>query len=649
VISLLRRLGVELAVILGVTAICVAATQWVSFLAMLENSLSDYRIATLSAPQPQSPDIVIVTITEDTLQMFPYRSPLDRHFIATLLDRLDQAGARAIGVDLLFDQPTEEEKDAELKATIRHLRAPLIIGYIGSGEGLDEDQQDYLTDFIPLEHRGYVTLLKDGIDSTVRRIYPGRRDRAGEFIAGFPLAIAHQVAPERHFEAEMIAWRGSPSNGSPPFAKYPAQTISVIPAALLKNKIVLVGADLTLTDRHRTPLAAISSGYNLMAGIEIHAHAIDQLLSGRRPEAMSLTGKIVFAALVSLLGVALAQFGMRLSVTLGLGISVVALIWVGGFVLFRRESIMIPLVLPTAALGGAWWVSGVQQNWRERRQKQFLKDAFSRYMSAELVNQLVADPGKLVLGGERREMSFLFTDVAGFTSLSERIEAGLLGKLLNSYFNGLCRIIIDEGGTVIDFVGDAVFAIFGAPLAQSDHATRAIQCTLKIKAFSEEFRQSEEASLWQWGETRIGAHSGFALVGNFGADLKFKYAPVGDAVNTASRIEGLNKYFGTTACLSETVQSSAHYDQVRPLGRCVLKGRVQPLGIFEPMTEDWRESPAGQGYLRAYALMADGRDGEALGCFEQLQHLSPDDRCIAFHVDRLRAGETGDLVILKDK
>jgi len=644
-----RRVGAELAVILGVTAICVAATQWVSFGEMVENSLSDYRIATLSAPQPQSPDVVIVTITEDTLQMFPYRSPLDRHFIATLLTRLDQAGARAIGVDLLFDQPTEEAKDDELKATIRHLRAPLIIGYIGSGEGLDEDQQDYLTDFIPLEHRGYVTLLKDGIDATVRRIYPGRRDRAGEFIAGFPLAIVRQVAPDRAFTAQTISWRGSPGNGSPPFAKYPAQTIGMIPAALLKDKIVLVGADLTLTDRHRTPMATISSGYNLMAGIEIHAHAIDQLLSGRRSGEMTLPAKIALAALVSLVGVALAQFGLRLSVTLGLGAAVVAGIWISGFVLFREESIMIPLVLPTAALGGAWWISGIQQNWRERRQKQFLKDAFSRYMSAELVNQLVADPGRLVLGGERREMSFLFTDVAGFTTLSETIEAGLLGKLLNSYFNGLCRIIIDEGGTVIDFVGDAVFAIFGAPLAQPDHAARAIQCALKIKDFSEEFRRSEEASLWHWGETRIGAHSGFALVGNFGADLKFKYAPVGDAVNTASRIEGLNKYFGTTACLSETVREAANYDQVRPLGRCVLKGRVQPLGVFEPMTEAWLASEAGQGYLAAYWLMADGQDSDALRCFEQLRESSPDDRCLAFHLDRLRSGETGDLVVLKDK
>jgi class 3 adenylate cyclase len=246
-------------------------------------------------------------------------------------------------------------------------------------------------------------------------------------------------------------------------------------------------------------------------------------------------------------------------------------------------------------------------------------------------------------------MSFLFTDVAGFTTLSETIEAGLLGKLLNSYFNGLCRIIIDEGGTVIDFVGDAVFAIFGAPLAQPDHAARAIQCALKIKDFSEEFRRSEEASLWHWGETRIGAHSGFALVGNFGADLKFKYAPVGDAVNTASRIEGLNKYFGTTACLSETVREAANYDQVRPLGRCVLKGRVQPLGVFEPMTEAWLASEAGQGYLAAYWLMADGQDSDALRCFEQLRESSPDDRCLAFHLDRLRSGETGDLVVLKDK
>jgi class 3 adenylate cyclase/CHASE2 domain-containing sensor protein len=644
-----RRVLGELVVVITVTAVTVGAVQWLPFVEMVENWLSDYRIATLTAPQPQSPDIVIVTITEDTVQQFPYRSPLDRHFVASILTLLDKAGARAIGVDLLFDQPTEDDKDEELRQVIRHLRAPLIIGVIGEPEGLDEDQVSYLADFVPLEHRGYVTLLKDGIDATVRRMYPGRTDSAGHFIPGFPLAIAAQIEPGRHFEALPISWRAGPGNGSPAFRKFPAHTLKMIPNDWFKGKIVLVGADLTLTDRHRTPMATIKSGYQLMAGIEIHAHALEQLLTGQEPPIMSLEGRIALALTLSLAGVGLARVGRGLVITIVMAACVIAAIWAAGFILYRTEGLMMPLVLPTAALGGAWWASEIQSNWREKRQKRFLKDAFSRYMSAELVNELIENPDKLVLGGERREMSFLFTDVAGFTSLSETVEPSVLGRMLNQYFNGLCGIIMSEGGTVIDFVGDAIFAIFGAPIAQPDHAARAIACVAKIQDFSTEFRQSDEPHQWQWGHTRIGAHSGSALVGNFGSDLKFKYAPVGDAVNTASRLEGLNKFFGTTTCLSEPLLAAADFKHVRPIGRCVMKGKTEPLGVFEPMSEMWRTSSSAQHYMTAYQRMAEGHDRDALKLFEQLQADNPDDGCVAFHIARLRAGETGDVVIMRDK
>jgi class 3 adenylate cyclase/CHASE2 domain-containing sensor protein len=641
-----RRLA-EILVVLLTAAAAVAITQWMPFVAMMENWLSDYRIATLSPPQPQSADIVIVTITEDTLQLFPYRSPLDRRFVASVLKALDNAGAKVIGVDLLFDQATEPAKDEELKATIQNLRTPLVIGIIGEQEGLNDDQQDFLADFVPTDRRAYVTLVKDGIDSTVRRMYPGRMDPNGTFIKGFPLVVLEKIG--HHCEAQTIAWRGPPGNGLPSFRKFPAHTLKLIPSELFKDKIVLVGADLTLTDRHRTPLATVSGGYSLIPGIEIHAHAIDQLLSGRNPETLSLANKFVFALAVSALGVLLAQLGLRLSINLSLAVALVAMIWISGFILFREKTIMIPLVMPTLALSGAWWATGIHGNWQEKRQKKFLTEAFSRYMSPDLVKELVAYPEKLALGGERREMTFLFSDVARFTTLSERIEPGILGSLLNGYFNGLCQIIIGEGGTVIDFVGDAVFAIFGAPIAQPDHAARAIACASRIHQYSEEFRKSDAASQWNWGETRLGVHTGFALVGNFGSDLKFKYAPVGDAVNTGSRLEGLNKYFGTTVCLSETAVAASGITLVRLLGRCVMKGKSEPISVYEPMPAEWFTSPAGIKYKNAYERMASGKTSEALTIFQEMAIEHPEDTSAKFHLSRLQNGATDDMVVMLDK
>ena len=172
-----RRLA-ELAIIVMTTAFSVSVTEWMPFVKMVENWLSDYRIATLSPLQPQSPNIVIVTITEDTLEQFPYRSPLDRHFLATVLKTLEGYGAKAIGIDILFDQATETDKDDELKQTLLNLRIPVVVGFIGEQEGLSENQREYLADFVPADFRGYVTLIKDGVDATVRQIYPGRTETA---------------------------------------------------------------------------------------------------------------------------------------------------------------------------------------------------------------------------------------------------------------------------------------------------------------------------------------------------------------------------------------------------------------------------------------------------------------------------------------
>jgi len=638
----------ELMVVVLTAAFAFGLSQWVPFVGMAENWLGDYRIATLTPAAPQSPEIVIVTITDETLAMFPYRSPVNRHFLSDLFKSLDDSGVKAIGVDLLFDQATEPENDDELKATIRTLKAPIIIGYIGTGEGLSDDQIEYLDDFLPPEVRAYVTLVKDPLDATVRRMYPGRTAPDGKFIKGFPLVLAEHVRPGETFNAEEIIWRGSPSKDVPPFRKFPAHTVKMMPKDWLKNKIVLVGADVTLTDRHRTPLAAAAVGDPLIPGIEIHAHALSQLLEGHHAQELSMGTKIAFAIGIAILGVLLAQMptGLVLKIAAASGIAVV--VWVGGFILYRYDDILIPLVMPTIALGGSWWAAEIEGGRRERQLKLFLKDAFSRYMSPHLVNQLVADPGKLVLGGERREMTFVFTDIAGFTTLSEKIEPTALGTLLNEYFNGICHIIIDEGGTVVDFIGDAVFALFGAPLLQEDHAARGISCARRIDAFSTEFRQKEEAKRWAWGETRIGVHLGHALVGNFGSDLKFKYAPVGDAVNTGSRIEGLNKLFGSHVCVSEPAAVAANSKNMRPLGQFVLMGKGKPVKVFEPMDAEWMSSDSGRYYMASYAAMVEGRADDAVNGFQAMIAIQPD-ACAEFHIKRLQDGETSDLVEMRQK
>ncbi|KIM00158.1 Adenylate cyclase [Paramagnetospirillum magnetotacticum MS-1] len=620
--------------------------EYLPFLVIVENWAADYRVASLTPAEPQHPDIVVVSITEDTLQLFPYRSPVDRHFLAGLLEDLDGAGVRAVGLDVLFDQPSEPAKDAELRAVLARMKAPVVASYIGADEGLNEDQREYLDEFLPQGQRGYASLHKDAYDQTVREMFSGRQSPDG-FIPGFPLALAARINPGGTYFAQPMAWRGKAGPELAPFRHFPAHTVKLMPKDWLRGKIVLIGSDLSLTDRHRTPFYVGESGPNrLMPGVDIHAHALAQLLDGRRGDSLDVRMKLLLCAVIALAAVALSRLPFGVGVKAGLAGLLLVALWVGGFFAFARTGLNIPLLMPSLALASAMWLAETLGGRQERQQKQFIKNAFGLYMSPSIVDELVKDPSRLTLGGERREMTFLFTDVAGFTTVSEQTEPAVLGAMLNQYFDGVCSILMEQGGAVVDFIGDAVFCLFGAPVAHPDHAERAIICARRIEEFSRSFRELDHVRATGWGITRIGVHTGNALIGNFGSGKRFKYSAVGDAVNTGARIEGLNKYFGTAVCVSETSVAASGMAGLRPLGRFTLKGKSHPIAVFEPVSDEWLNSPAGQGYLAAYALMAEGQGGDALAAF---QALEGDDPCIAFHLERLKSGETTDVVTMKDK
>ncbi|WP_161539590.1 CHASE2 domain-containing protein [Paramagnetospirillum kuznetsovii] len=634
----------------AVAAISVLAafllSEYLPFMAMVENWTADYRVATLLPPEPQHPDIVVVSITEDTLQMFPYRSPVDRHFLAELLDSLDKAGVKAVGVDILFDQASEPAKDAELRDTLARMRMPVVASYIGAEEGLNEDQREYLDEFIPFAMRGYATLHKDAYDQSVREMFAGRPSPDG-FIPGLPLALASKLYPGLNPVAQPISWHGKPAADVPPFRQFPAHTVKLMPKDWLKDKVVLIGSDLSLTDRHRTPFSVgAGEGGRLTPGVVIHAHALAQLLDGRHRDGIDPRLKLLLCIVVAIAAIAISRLPFGVGIKAGLAGGLFVLVWVGGFFAFARTGINIPLLMPSLALTSALWLAETLGGRQERQQKQFIKDAFGLYMSPSIVEELVRDPSRLTLGGERREMTFLFTDVAGFTTVTEQTDPPVLGAILNQYFDGVCGIIMDQGGTVVDFIGDAVFCLFGAPVSHADHARRAIDCARRIEEFSLRFRNLDHVKACGWGITRIGVHTGTALIGNFGSGKRFKYSAVGDSVNTASRVEGLNKYFGSAVCVSETSVAASGMTGLRPLGRFMLKGKSHPLAVNEPVSDDWLASGAGRGYLAAYALMAEGRGAEALRAFETLDQTEP---CIAFHLERLRDGETSDVVTMKDK
>ena len=309
---------------------------------------------------------------------------------------------------------------------------------------------------------------------------------------------------------------------------------------------------------------------------------------------------------------------------------------------------MVPLVGPTLAFAIALWLTDVVIGRAERKQRQFIQGAFSRYVSPAVVSQLAADPDSLSISGSKREVTFIFTDIAGFTTLSEGLTSEKLSEVLNEYLDGACAIILKYEGTIDKFIGDAIMSIFNAPIAQPDHAERAVKCALDLDEYAEGFRKRQNALGVPIGVTRIGLHTGSATVGNFGSSSRMDFTALGDTVNTAARTEGVNKYFGTRICVTEETVAQCPNLTFRRIGDVVLKGKTKAVGLFQPVSAAEAASGLVPAYDAALTLLT-AEDPAAVGAFDSLDATYPGDPIVAYHRARMAAGKTSALIVLEDK
>jgi adenylate cyclase len=266
--------------------------------------------------------------------------------------------------------------------------------------------------------------------------------------------------------------------------------------------------------------------------------------------------------------------------------------------------------------------------------------SLSRYFSPNLAASLAADANALAPGGERREIATLFTDIAGFTPLVETLDPSQLAALLSAYLECMTEIVFAHEGTVAKIIGDAIHVLFGAPADQPDAARRAIACALALDQRAEAFRQEWSARAVPLGVTRIGVHAGPAIVGNFGGGRLFDYTAYGDTINAAARLEAANKQLGTRICVSAAAAERAGDFSGRPVGDLVLRGRSEPMRVYEPLSAEEAASPETAAYLAAFAKL-EARDPLAVAAFAALVGARPGDVLAQYHLKRLLNGGHG--------
>jgi adenylate cyclase len=401
-----------------------------------------------------------------------------------------------------------------------------------------------------------------------------------------------------------------------------------LPPDELQGKLAFAGfTEIGIYDVRPTPFDSI------LPGVEIHATAAANTLEQRFVIHNSST-ILMERVLLFLLPLVLAfLLGLAPSATVGFlagtGLSFFCL--AANFLLFRRYLFDLSLLSPLMALGLTTVGSEIYRSLVVDRKGRYMKKAFSNYVSADLVAQIMKNPDSLKLGGEKREISILFSDIRGFTSLSEKMSPEALVQVLNEYLNPMTQIVLEERGTLDKYIGDAVMAIYNAPLDVADHADHACRSALKMMVKLAELNRSFTERGIQTIDIGIGINTGDAVVGNMGAAMRFDYTAIGDNVNLASRLEGLNKMYGTHIIVSQSTKLLAGSDlSFREIDLVAVKGKQQPVPIYELMVAD--DSEMRKSFGEALGLYRNRKFTYALQKFNDICAKKQD------HVSSLYAG-----------
>lgn len=619
-----KKAGIIIALIVVLTLSVMHLTN-VRFFEVLEEKTLDMRFQ-FRGTIPPGPETVIAAIDEKSIKELG-RFPWPRSVWGRVVDRLTEDGAKVIVFDVFFTEAENVASDDLFQDAIRRsgrvilpMVFDLIEGYQGSG--FTDTKLDFMTSsaymtvknsdlpFSPIKAKmvlptlqrfsafaqslAHINMVSDR-DGTLRweilaidyhndyyapigleaaRCFLGIKPEDLSLDYAGAVHLGNITIPTDEYGRMLINYRG-------PNQTFPVYAISDIldrrtPAGTFKDKIVLIGATaIGIYDLRVTPFSTH------MAGIEKHASVVDNILRGdfiRRSETAVLILIFLFAIV---LGIALPRLGAMAGVALFLVMFTGYL----GFVyyLFLIKGIWFNLVYPASALLFGYTSQTAYRFFTEEQRAREIRKMFSSYVSKRIVDELIRDPSKAKLGGDRKEITVLFSDIRGFTSFSEKHQPEEVVSLLNEYLGAMTNIVFEYEGTLDKFIGDAIMALWGAPVGQPDHAERACRCALtmieKLKELQKKWADEGKYVI----DIGIGINTGGMVVGNMGAEgKKMDYTVIGDNVNLGARLESLTRQYNNHIIISESTYAKVKdIVDAKALGAVTVKGKQLPVVIYD--------------------------------------------------------------------
>ena len=679
------------------------------FLTYLDNKI--YDIFLLHSPKPlPSNSTLVVDIDENSLARYG-QWPWPRYLVGLMLEKIRQAGALAIGLDILFAEP-DRTSPIRIKQELRE-NLGLNVDFTGLPEALKDNDQIFARilsnksyvfgcffDFHPgsglkkhitmlpvrsvafvkekgapdpsscmlhangallpldifLRHVKSIGFLntQPGIDGILRST-PFLIWWQGKIYPSLSLATLLQALPDvtpvlkiacGGVESIKVGRTVIPLDSSGNFwinFLGPARTLPYVSAAdVLQNrfspqtfagKIVFVGTSATgLLDMRTTPLDPV------YPGVEAHATIVENILTNHFILRPSWVPGLEFV-LILMLGTVLTVLIVysRPLVVAGLAVIFAVGLWLGSQYVFDSRHIFVSPAVPLLNMGFLFSFLSLQKFFAAEQEKKFYRSAFSQYVAPQVVEQIIKSPEKLSLEGEEREVSILFSDVRGFTSISERLTPVQVSKLLHKYFSPMTRIITNHHGTLDKFIGDALMAFWNAPLDVADHQKLAVKAALQMLMtlyhLNKEFQQEFGVDM----RIGVGIHCGMVSVGNMGSSELFDYTIIGDNVNLASRLEGLTKFYGRTLLISETIVSYCKDEfYLQEIDKVRVKGKLQPVTIYTAHTFERAEKFKDEFVLYEKALQyyKTQKFREAAALFARLREEYFDLKLYALYYER---------------